>query len=92
MNTQDIREQILLEFKNVLRLAPADYTENCTNVVMSIIERHVNKARKDEHLKALIAYLDATTEDVSRQLGNKPQKVEGFAEFSIRRTAELGKK
>ena len=33
----ELREAILLEFKNVHRLAPADYTENCTNVVMQLI-------------------------------------------------------
>lgn len=32
-----LREAILLEFKNVHRLAPADYTENCTNIVMKLI-------------------------------------------------------
>lgn len=26
--------EILTEFKQVYKLAPADYTENCTNVVM----------------------------------------------------------
>ena len=34
---KELREAILLEFKNVHRLAPADYTENCTNVVMQLI-------------------------------------------------------
>ena len=34
---KELREAILLEFKNVHRLAPADYTENCTNVVMHLI-------------------------------------------------------
>ena len=33
----ELREAILLEFKNVHRLAPADYTENCTNIVMQLI-------------------------------------------------------
>ena len=45
MNTTDtnqasedeLRAEILTEFKQVHRLAPVDYTENCTNVVMSII-------------------------------------------------------
>ena len=32
-----LKANILTEFKQVLKLAPADYTENCTNVVMSII-------------------------------------------------------
>ena len=34
---EQLREEILTEFKQVHKLAPADYTENCTNVVMSII-------------------------------------------------------
>ena len=37
----ELREQILTEFKQVLKLAPADYTENCTNVVMSLIDEYV---------------------------------------------------
>ena len=36
-NQDELREAILLEFKNVHRLAPADYTENCTNIVMQLI-------------------------------------------------------
>ena len=47
-----LREAILLEFKNVHRLAPADYTENCTNVVMELItadrKRVELEARIDE--------------------------------------------
>jgi transcriptional regulator with XRE-family HTH domain len=42
--TAGLREQILTEFKQVHRLAPADYTENCTNVVMSIINRRFEAA------------------------------------------------
>ena len=49
---KELREAILLEFKNVHRLAPADYTENCTNVVMQLItadRKHVAlEARIDE--------------------------------------------
>ena len=41
-NEQELREQVLTEFKQVHKLAPADYTENCTNVVMSIIKAHTN--------------------------------------------------
>ena len=36
-NEDELRDKILTEFKQVHKLAPADYTENCTNVVMSII-------------------------------------------------------
>ena len=49
---KELREAILLEFKNVHRLAPADYTENCTNVVMHLItadrKRVALEARIDE--------------------------------------------
>ena len=41
-NEQELREQVLTEFKQVHKLAPADYTENCTNVVMSIVQAHTN--------------------------------------------------
>ena len=37
MNQDELRAEILTEFKQVHKLAPDDYTENCTNVVMSII-------------------------------------------------------
>ena len=33
----DLRAAVLTEFKQVHKLAPDDYTENCTNIVMSII-------------------------------------------------------
>ena len=33
----ELRAEILTEFRQVHKLAPADYTENCTNVVMSLI-------------------------------------------------------
>jgi hypothetical protein len=50
--TDELRKAILVEFKQVLRLAPADYTENCTNVVMSLIDSYaegkVREARIDE--------------------------------------------
>ena len=49
---ETLKEQILTEFKQVHKLAPADYTENCTNVVMSIMkgdrDRAVREARIDE--------------------------------------------
>ena len=58
----ELKEQILVEFKQVHRLAPADYTENCTNVVMRLIAADRNKLIKhlafqlgedEEHLRAL---------------------------------------
>jgi len=60
---KELREAILLEFKNVHRLAPADYTENCTNVVMQLItadrRRVALEARVDE-LKQLTEFEVAT--------------------------------
>ena len=48
----ELREAIRLELKNVHRLAPADYTENCTNIVMQLItadrKRVAVEARIDE--------------------------------------------
>jgi hypothetical protein len=53
----ELREAILLEFKNVQRLAPADYTENCTNIVMQLItadrKRVALEARLDELTRVL---------------------------------------
>ena len=40
-NEQELREQVLTEFKQVHKLAPADYTENCTNIVMSLVEAYI---------------------------------------------------
>lgn len=37
----ELRKQVLVEFKQVHKLAPADYTENCTNVVMSLVDSYV---------------------------------------------------
>ena len=37
VSEDELRAAVLTEFKQVHKLAPADYTENCTNVVMSII-------------------------------------------------------
>ena len=39
----ELRAEILTEFKQVHKLAPADYTENCTNIVMSIIRSEKQK-------------------------------------------------
>src|SRR5574343_524060 len=50
--SNELRNEILTEFRQVLRLAPADYTENCTNVVMSIITAHLD-AKYDEVRKAI---------------------------------------
>ena len=70
---KELREAILLEFKNVHRLAPADYTENCTNVVMSII--------RTEKLK-LLDELDKsmpTVEQLTTKYGyHMPERMYGY--------------
>lgn len=58
---EELRQSILVEFKQVHKLAPADYTENCTNVVMSHIDQYTQsklKAFADELEKASIHYTD----------------------------------
>ena len=45
----ELRKEILTEFKQVLKLAPSDYTENCTNVVMSIIAtKYISRKEVEE--------------------------------------------
>ena len=44
----ELREQILKEFKQVLKLAPADYTENCTNVVISMVNAYTTKLLNEQ--------------------------------------------
>lgn len=48
----EIRQQVLTEFKQVYKLHPADYTENCTNVVMSIISTEFRKAVMEDIIGA----------------------------------------
>ena len=50
---KELREAILLEFKNVHRLAPADYTENCTNIVMRLITKYGDKRELDGRMDEL---------------------------------------
>lgn len=48
-----LKANILTEFKQVLKLAPADYTENCTNVVMSLVDEYV---ADEEKPKGIVIY------------------------------------
>ena len=70
-NEQELREQVLTEFKQVHKLAPADYTENCTNVVMSIIQAHTNAEiastldrleKRSDGLPCTVRYSDGSVE------------------------------
>ena len=49
---KELREAILLEFKNVHRLAPADYTENCTNIVMQLITADRKRVALEARIEA----------------------------------------
>ena len=52
----ELRAEILTEFKQVHKLAPADYTENCTNVVMSIIRNEKLKLLDEVRERAQEVY------------------------------------
>jgi len=64
----ELREAILLEFKNVQRLAPADYTENCTNIVMQLItadrKRVALEARIDELEHTFVSHDNALASEL----------------------------
>lgn len=57
----ELREQILKEFKQVLKLAPADYTENCTNVVISMVNAYTTKLL-NEQLDTFQKFIDTSKE------------------------------
>ena len=59
---EELREAILLEFKNVHRLAPADYTENCTNIVMQLITAD----RKRVALEARLQEVEVSITELER--------------------------
>ena len=54
----ELREAILLEFKNVHRLAPADYTENCTNIVMQLITADRKRVALEARIETVM-YIDS---------------------------------
>lgn len=68
---KELRDAILLEFKNVHRLAPSDYTENCTNIVMQLIaadrKRVALEARIDE--RQMLNFHRAYGKDYQETLG-----------------------
>lgn len=49
----NLKADILMEFKQVLKLAPADYTENCTNVVLSIVDDFITNQVKQAQINEL---------------------------------------
>jgi len=73
MNQDELRAAVLTEFKQVHKLAPADYTENCTNVVMSIIRTEKLKLL-DELYKSM-----PTVEQLTTKYGYyMPEKQYGY--------------
>lgn len=61
---ETLKEQILTEFKQVHKLAPADYTENCTNVVMSIMKGDRDRAVREARLDELEQLWNSTQPDI----------------------------
>ena len=76
----ELRAEILTEFKQVHKLAPADYTENCTNIVMSII--------RTEKLK-LLDSLSSHQEDLFWWTGGEYDELEGIDMRAIAAEREL---
>ncbi len=62
----DLRESILTEFKQVYKLHPADYTENCTNVVVSMVKdlfsRESSKREAEIRLDEVKLYTNSINE------------------------------
>ena len=68
----ELRAEILTEFKQVHKLAPADYTENCTNVVMSIIRTEKLKLLAEVRERVVGEDLPLnTTPDTGQRIYNK---------------------
>lgn len=82
----ELREQILTEFKQVHKLAPADYTENCTNVVMSMV---TNKIKEAELRGAVNALYQLKADRVAHTLGNHPKDWTPEIDFIDHHIAQL---
>ena len=65
----ELRAEILTEFKQVHKLAPADYTENCTNIVMNIIRTEKLKAQTAILQEGISESKEFCGEDVDINLG-----------------------
>ena len=74
---EELRAAVLTEFKQVHKLAPDDYTENCTNVVMSII--------RTEKLKLLAEVRERVVGEFSELDSN------GRYNLKVEQRAELNK-
>ena len=81
----ELRAEILTEFKQVHRLAPADYTENCTNVVMSIIRTEKLKLLAEVR-ERVVGSLEPQTEN-----GLLPDRVDRRNQLRTEQLKELTK-
>lgn len=63
-DTDELRDQVLTEFKQVLKLAPTDYTENCTNVVMCLVESYASQREIDGRINEIKRMVDADIENI----------------------------
>ena len=82
---ETLKEQILTEFKQVHKLAPADYTENCTNVVMSIMKGDRDRAVREARLDELKQLWNSTQPDIVPE----GAKANDMSEQLHKRIAEL---
>ena len=89
MNQDELRAEILTEFKQVYKLAPADYTENCTNVVMSIIRTEKLKAQIDILQEGVSESKEFCGEDVDINLGWVNFKLNKLQQSLTKLEAEL---
>ena len=85
--SNELRQQILTEFKQVLKLAPADYTENCTNVVMSIIATQNTALLKEVADKVIGA--DEFPADQDEWHGEEEAKIIGADELRAVQRSKL---
>ena len=79
---KELREAILLEFKNVHRLAPADYTENCTNVVMQLITADRKRVALEARLDELSAIYGWSQEERSPLIFYPEHRSSDFAQMA----------
>ena len=87
---EQLQKDILIEFKNVLRLAPDDYTENCTNVVMSMVEKLLAQERAKADIAGRIEEASLPMHRYGFKYGNMPKSLaDEITPFAMKRIAEL---
>ena len=61
----ELRAEILTEFRQVHKLAPADYTENCTNFVMHLITADRKRVALEARIDELEKFVNTTNRSLS---------------------------